>query len=146
MGAAAMRLVIVLIVIVYLIGVGVVLAPTVQAKWNIAPASDFAASVGQQLPVAFAWPVLAHTGFFLTADLRPRGGTSKLGLRLGRYLSLGLGPHERVRFHNIHYANQLARVDGPCQAADRQGSAQYRRRFGRLTCRRRVRADPLGVA
>jgi hypothetical protein len=55
-----MRVIIALIVIVYLIGVGVVLAPTIQAKWNSAPASELAASVGEALPAALAWPVKAY--------------------------------------------------------------------------------------
>jgi hypothetical protein len=49
-----------LIVIVYVVGVGFELAPTVQAKWNSAPASDLAASVWQGLPGALAWPVNAY--------------------------------------------------------------------------------------
>ncbi len=55
-----MRAIIALIVIVYLIGVGVVLAPTIQAKWSSAPASDLATSVGQALPNALAWPASAY--------------------------------------------------------------------------------------
>jgi len=55
-----MRAIIALIVIVYVVGVGFVLAPTIQAKWNSAPASDFAASVGQALPNALAWPASAY--------------------------------------------------------------------------------------
>ncbi len=51
-----MRAIIALIVIVYLVGVGFVLAPTIQSKWNSAPASDLATSVGQALPDALAWP------------------------------------------------------------------------------------------
>jgi hypothetical protein len=54
-----MRLVIALIVIIYIVGVGVVLSPTIQAKWNGASASDFATSVAQALPNALAWPVRA---------------------------------------------------------------------------------------
>jgi hypothetical protein len=49
-----------LIAIIYLLGVGVVPAPTVQAKWTSAPASDFAASVGQDLPSALAWPAWVY--------------------------------------------------------------------------------------
>jgi hypothetical protein len=52
-----MRLVIALIVIVYVVGVGVVLSPTIQAKWSDAPASNFATSVADALPNAVAWPV-----------------------------------------------------------------------------------------
>jgi len=55
-----MRAIIALIVIIYLVGIGVVLAPTIQAKWSSAPASDLAASVWQALPNALAWPVSAY--------------------------------------------------------------------------------------
>jgi len=55
-----MRAIIALIVIVYLVGVGVVLAPTIQAKWSSAPASELATSVGQALPNALAWPASAY--------------------------------------------------------------------------------------
>jgi len=49
-----------LIVITYFVGVGVVLSPTVQAKWNTASASDLATSVTQALPKAAAWPARAY--------------------------------------------------------------------------------------
>jgi len=52
-----MRAVIALIVIVYLVGVGVVLSPVFQTEWNSGPASSLAASIGQALPNALAWPV-----------------------------------------------------------------------------------------
>jgi hypothetical protein len=55
-----MRALIALIVIVYLVGVGVVLSPTIRAKWDSAPASDLAASVGQDLPYALAWPARVY--------------------------------------------------------------------------------------
>jgi hypothetical protein len=45
-----------LIVIVYLVGVGVALAPTVEARWSSGTAAQFAASVGQELPYALTWP------------------------------------------------------------------------------------------
>ena len=51
-----MRAVIALMVITYLVGVGVVLSPTIRAEWNSASASNIAASVGQALPLALAWP------------------------------------------------------------------------------------------
>jgi hypothetical protein len=51
-----MRGLISLIVIIYLVGVGVALAPAVQEKWNSATASDFVASIGNDLPYALAWP------------------------------------------------------------------------------------------
>jgi hypothetical protein len=55
-----MRLLLGLIIIAYLIGVGVVLAPTVREKWNTATTRDFATSVASELPHAFAWPVRAY--------------------------------------------------------------------------------------
>ena len=51
-----MRAVIALIVIVYLVGIGVVLSPVFQAEWNSGSASNLAASIGQALPSALAWP------------------------------------------------------------------------------------------
>ncbi len=50
-----MRVLIPLIAIVYLVGVGVVLSPTLQAEWNSGTASNLAASIGQALPNALAW-------------------------------------------------------------------------------------------
>jgi hypothetical protein len=47
-----MRSVLVVILIVYLIGVGIALSPTIRST----PASDLSASIGQQMPYAFAWP------------------------------------------------------------------------------------------
>ena len=55
-----MRALIALILIVYLVGVGVVLSPTIRAKWNNAPASDLAASVEQDLPYALTWPARVY--------------------------------------------------------------------------------------
>jgi hypothetical protein len=46
-----MRLLIALIVIIYIVGVGVVLSPTIQAKWSGAPASNLATSVAEALPM-----------------------------------------------------------------------------------------------
>ncbi len=51
-----MRSLIALIVIVYLVGVGVVLSPTIQAKWSTVSASELASSVAQALPGALGWP------------------------------------------------------------------------------------------
>jgi hypothetical protein len=58
-----MRVFIALIVIVYLIGVGVALAPTIQSKWSTATAAELASSLGAALPNAFAWPVTAYHSF-----------------------------------------------------------------------------------
>jgi hypothetical protein len=57
-----MRALIALIVIIYLVGVGVVLSPTIQSQWSSAPASGLAASVAQELPRALAWPARALHG------------------------------------------------------------------------------------
>jgi hypothetical protein len=68
-----MRSVIALIVIIYLIGVGVALSPTIQAKWSSASAADLTASVAQELPSAFAWPARAYHGITATegSDAKP---------------------------------------------------------------------------
>jgi hypothetical protein len=55
-----MRGLIGLIVIVYLVGVGVVLAPTVSGKWNTVTASELSASVIQELPAALGWPASVY--------------------------------------------------------------------------------------
>lgn len=60
LGSNAMRGLIVLLVIIYLVGVGVALSPTIELKWNNAAASDLAASVGQDLPYALAWPARVY--------------------------------------------------------------------------------------
>jgi hypothetical protein len=51
-----MRTLIALLVIVYLVGVGVVLAPTISTKWNTATSADLFGSVWLELPRALAWP------------------------------------------------------------------------------------------
>lgn len=55
-----MRLFIAILVIIYLVGVGVALAPTISAKWNTATASDLTASVVKELPDALAWPARVY--------------------------------------------------------------------------------------
>ena len=60
LGPNAMRGLIALLVAIYLIGVGVALFPTIESKWNNASASDLAASVGQDLPYALAWPARVY--------------------------------------------------------------------------------------
>jgi hypothetical protein len=59
-GEYAMRTIIALIVIVYLVGVGVMLAPTFSSKWRTATASDLFGSVWVDLPLALAWPVTTY--------------------------------------------------------------------------------------
>jgi hypothetical protein len=48
-----------LAVVIYLVGIGVVLSPTIQANWRSASASDLVASVAHELPNAVAWPARA---------------------------------------------------------------------------------------
>ena len=55
-----MRLLITLLVIAYLVGVGVALAPTIKANWSNAPTSQFVESVAAELPTALAWPAAAY--------------------------------------------------------------------------------------
>ncbi|SDR53983.1 hypothetical protein SAMN05444161_5645 [Rhizobiales bacterium GAS191] len=55
-----MRFLIAMIVIIYFVGVGVALSPTLQGKWSGASASDLVTSVAQELPNAMAWPVRAY--------------------------------------------------------------------------------------
>jgi hypothetical protein len=56
-----MRSVLSVILITYFVGVSIILSPTIQSKWSVAPASDLAANVGQELPYALAWPArLVH--------------------------------------------------------------------------------------
>jgi hypothetical protein len=55
-----MRFVLALIVIIYLVGVGVVLAPTIEANWNASSASQFFGTVVKDLPTALSWPVTAY--------------------------------------------------------------------------------------
>jgi hypothetical protein len=58
-----MRFLLALIAILYLVGVGVVLSPTIRSTWNSEPASALADHVVQALPDALAWPVKAAHAF-----------------------------------------------------------------------------------
>ena len=55
-----MRIFFALVVIIYLVGVGVMLAPTIQAKWNTGTAAELFGSLLQELPKALAWPVTSY--------------------------------------------------------------------------------------
>jgi hypothetical protein len=55
-----MRALIGLIVIVYFVGVGVVLAPTFSGRWATGTASELFANVVQALPGALAWPASVY--------------------------------------------------------------------------------------
>jgi len=49
-----------LVVIIYLVGVGVELAPTFQANWSTSPTSRLAATVASELPSALSWPATVY--------------------------------------------------------------------------------------
>jgi hypothetical protein len=72
-----MRALIGLIVIVYLVGVGVVLAPTVSGKWNTGTASELSASVVQALPGALAWPAGVYRSLTGRGEAPPADTQSK---------------------------------------------------------------------
>jgi hypothetical protein len=55
-----MRTLLAVLLIIYLVGVGVVLAPTVKAEWSTTPASQFVASVATEMPRALAWPAVVY--------------------------------------------------------------------------------------
>ncbi len=63
-----MRALIALIVIVYLVGIGVVLAPTIRGKWNEGTAAELSASVAQALPAALAWPAGVYRNLMGRSD------------------------------------------------------------------------------
>jgi hypothetical protein len=55
-----MRAVIALLLIIYLVGVGVVLTPTIKANWSTASASQLGGSVAGELPRAVSWPATVY--------------------------------------------------------------------------------------
>jgi hypothetical protein len=57
-----MRMLIALLVVAYLVGVGVTLAPTIKANWSTTPVSQFVESVVAELPRALTWPATAYRG------------------------------------------------------------------------------------
>ncbi len=54
-----MRMLIALLVVIYLIGVGVVLSPTIRANWSTDTTANAATDLAQALPYALAWPARA---------------------------------------------------------------------------------------
>jgi hypothetical protein len=55
-----MRGLLTLIAIIYLIGVGVALAPMIQENWRHATVSQLVAGIVQDLPAAATWPAKAY--------------------------------------------------------------------------------------
>jgi hypothetical protein len=56
----AVRVVIAILLIVYLIGVGVELAPSVWSGWSTGNSSLMLGAITRRLPEALAWPVLFY--------------------------------------------------------------------------------------
>ena len=71
-----MRALIGLIVIVYFVGVGVVLAPTVRGTWSEGTAAELSASVAQALPGALAWPAGVYRSLTGRSDTAPHDSQS----------------------------------------------------------------------
>jgi hypothetical protein len=57
-----MRALIALLVIIYLVGIGVVLAPTIKENWSTASASQLFDSIAKELPTALSWPATIYRG------------------------------------------------------------------------------------
>lgn len=56
----ALRALVAVIIMVYLVGVGIALAPAVRTNWDNVPAAELASIVSQSLPAALAWPARAY--------------------------------------------------------------------------------------
>ncbi len=55
-----MRVVIAILLIIYVIGVGVELAPSVWSGWSTGNGSLMLGAITRALPEALAWPVLVY--------------------------------------------------------------------------------------
>lgn len=66
-----MRTLLALIVIIYLVGIGVALAPTIRDQWSASSASVFAGDILRELPHAIRWPVRAIRS--IQGDTNERG-------------------------------------------------------------------------
>lgn len=55
-----MRSLLVIIVLVYFVGIGVVLAPTFESHWNSGTPAELRDAVVRRLPFASAWPVTLY--------------------------------------------------------------------------------------
>src|SRR5271165_5166408 len=108
------RALIAMIVILYLVGVGVALSPTIRAKWNSVPASDLATSVSEDLPYArvAGEGLPQHNRPWLTAL---DGGAPLPRLSLVRHSQSG------VRQHSLPLASGLAANQRPRRVMDENG-------------------------
>lgn len=57
-----MRTLFALLLTAYLVGVGVMLAPTIKANWTAVPASQFVQRLLADMPRALSWPATAYRG------------------------------------------------------------------------------------
>lgn len=55
-----MRMFVAVVVIIYLVGVGVALAPTIRDNWSTATASELAGGMMRELPRAVSWPATIY--------------------------------------------------------------------------------------
>jgi hypothetical protein len=85
-----MRLLIALIVIIYLVGVGVVLSPTIQGRWSSASGSDLTTGVAEALPDALAWPAKAFRSMQTSSGAK----TSPVGSEAEHPARDGVARHE----------------------------------------------------
>ena len=72
-----MRAILALAVVIYFVGVGVALAPTIRSNWSTGVASQLAENVAQELPGALAWPATIYrrvvgTSNAASADAAPQ--------------------------------------------------------------------------
>ena len=67
-----------LLILVYVIGIGVQLAPTVEAAWDKETAAQVTARVMDELPNAAAWPVRAFDSIRgkTSAEIQAPGNTA----------------------------------------------------------------------
>ena len=80
-----MRMLLTLLVIAYLVGVGVTLAPTIRANWSTVPASEFVEKIVAELPRALSWPVAAYRSVAENPDShrKPAPPSRRLHFRQG---------------------------------------------------------------
>jgi hypothetical protein len=71
-----MRMLLTLLVIAYLVGVGVTLAPTIRANWSTVPASEFVEKIAAELPRALSWPVAAYRSVTENPDSHEKAGSA----------------------------------------------------------------------
>jgi len=71
-----MRMLLTLLVIAYLVGVGVTLAPTIRTNWSTVPASEFVEKIVAELPRALSWPVAAYRSVTENPESHEKAGAA----------------------------------------------------------------------